>query len=319
MTYEFKKIINGTINIILKNIYPKFVLNGTEKIKKRKCPLCKANKKLNYILEDYEIQTYGKDYRRVVYKKGERTKVCNCFEGNTSPNHRIMRMFMLPTKDRTPLPKNDITQFGKSEIKTIYDSALQKAMECIKSQVQIKEKLKWKINMLRERTLNNQIEINSKKGNNYEKYGDKLLKKFIRNDSKLIEKLKNRFAEKIEYKYDVIRLYDNTYKLIKDKNNGDDDYYIVCLTQPINISSTDIVNSNIISFMKRMVEVILNEVFANDLQKGFEKHWVDKFIILAPKEKMYNFSLDFNSDKNKRGIEIGYEIAKTEFEKRNLL
>jgi len=222
MAYEFKKIINGSINVILKNIYPKFILNGTEKIKKKKCPLCKATKKLNYILEDYEIQTYGKDYRRVVYKKGERTNVCNCFEGNTSPNHRIMRMFMLPTKERTPKEENNITQFGKSKIKTIYDSALQKSMECIKSQVQIKEKIRWRINMLRERILNNQIEINKKKGFAYEKYGEKLLKRFIRSDEKQIEKLKKRFAEKIEYKYDVIRLYNNSYSLIKEQG----DYYI---------------------------------------------------------------------------------------------
>jgi len=222
MAYEFKKIVNGVIETILNNIYPKFVLNGIDKNEKKKCPLCKANKKLNYILEDFKIEIYGKDYRRVIYKKGERTKVCNCFEGNTSPNHRIIRMFMLPTRDRTPLPQNDVTQFGKSEIKTVYDSAIQKAMECIKSQVQIKEKLKWKINMLRERILNNQIEINSKRGSNYEKYGEKILKKFIRSDEKMIDKLKKRFAEKIEYKYEVIRLYDTTYSLIKD--NGD--YYI---------------------------------------------------------------------------------------------
>jgi len=154
MAYEFKKIVNGSIKVILNNIYPKFILNGTEKTEKKKCPLCKAAKHLTHYLEDFEIQTYGKDYRRVVYKKGKRTKVCNCFEGNTSPNHRIMRMFMLPTKDRTPTSENNITQFGKSEIKTVYDSALQKAMECIKSQVQIKQKLKWRINFLRERILN---------------------------------------------------------------------------------------------------------------------------------------------------------------------
>ena len=222
MAYEFKKIVNGSIKIILNNIYPKFILNGTEKAEKQKCPLCKATKKLNYILEDFEIQTYGKDYRRVVYKKGERTKVCNCFEGKTSPNHRIMRMFMLPTKDRTPTKENDITQFGRSEIKTVYDSALQKSMECIKSQVEIKEKLKWKINWLRERILNNQIELNKKEGENYEKYGERILKKFNKKDEILIEKLKKRFAEKIEYKYDVIRLYNNTYSLIKEDN----DYYI---------------------------------------------------------------------------------------------
>ena len=230
MAYEFRKIVNGAIKVILENVYPKFILNGLELPEKGQCPLCKANKKLDYILEDFEIQTYGDDYRRVVYKKGCRTKVCNCFQGNTSPNHRIMRMFMLPTKDRTPLKENDITQFGKSEVKTIYDSALQKAMECIKSQVQIKQKINWKINNLRERIMNNNVLLNNPSSTEFllfqEKYKCddtiKLLRNFIKKDENDIERLKGMVANKIEYKYDVIRLYDNTYSLIKNE----EDYYI---------------------------------------------------------------------------------------------
>jgi IS605 OrfB family transposase len=221
MIEEYKKIINFAIQLITKDFFPNY-LEGLSEPVENKCPLCQKKKKLRFKLKDFEFvkygETKGKPNYKPIYKKGNETNICEMCHCS----HYSLRKFVLPSSKREiPISKWDITKISNFKAKNVYDSALQKAVETIKSQYEIKKKINWKINMLRNRILNNQVELNKKKGDNYEKYGDKL-KKFIKRDERQIEKEKKKKAEDILYKNDAIRLYENTYELIKE----DDDYYI---------------------------------------------------------------------------------------------
>ena len=71
LVLEYKKAINKAIEIITKKVFPNFsLITDGEEIKKNKCPLCKGEKSLNYILHDFKIENYKigeKEVNRVVY------------------------------------------------------------------------------------------------------------------------------------------------------------------------------------------------------------------------------------------------------------
>ena len=213
MFYEYKKATNKIINTILNEFFKKHLVQLSEE-KEGKCPLCQKEKKLAFQLNDFSFVCYNKEknFWMPIYKKGEISNICNlCYF-----SHYSLRKFVSPSKNRPiPIEEWDFTKHTK--MKRCFDSCLQKAVETIKSQEQIKKKIKWRINHLRERIMNNNVDLNKKTGN-YEKYGEKL-KKFIKNDEREIERLKKSFAEKIEFKGTAIRLYENDYNLIKEDNN----------------------------------------------------------------------------------------------------
>lgn len=216
MFYEYKKATNKIIDIVLNEFFTKHLVQLTEELN-GKCPLCQKEKKLKYQLNDFYFKKYGelkgKPIYKPIYKKGESCNIC----GFCYMSHYSLRKFLSPSKNRElPIKEWDFTKYTR--MKNNFDSCLQKAVETIKSQEQIKQKLKWRINNLRERIMNNNIQINKKSGEAFEKYGEQLLKKFIKKDERLIEKLKKRFAENIEFKGTAIRLYDNSYSLIKEDN-----------------------------------------------------------------------------------------------------
>lgn len=140
----------------------------------------------------------------------------------------------MPSKDRDiPIKSWDFTLSGKLTTENliagtgsrtnVYDSCLQKAVECIKSQEEIKKKINWKLKFYRERIINNTVMLNeetNKSNSDHEEI--RKLKNYIRYDEKSIEKEKRKEAEGIVYKNDAVRLYENTYQIIEE----DEDYFI---------------------------------------------------------------------------------------------
>jgi transposase len=235
LIYEYKKCINKAIEIILNNIFTRHILLLEFDWEEAECPLFKAKKKLNYILEDYEIKRYGKDneFTIPIYKKGAKTKVCNCIRGQAIPPHRILRKFLMPAKDRSIFPENDFTIYGKltpnkiiagfGARPAIYDSCLQKAVEAIKSQEKIKDKINWEIKQKGNRIKHNELYLKKEIDDEYlNNYTPKKIIGFIKNDEKKILELEDKKAKKIEYKQNVIRLYNSSYSLIEDQK----DYFI---------------------------------------------------------------------------------------------
>jgi len=223
IVYEYKKGINTIINTILNDYFKNYSLQLTEEdYVEEVCASCQKKKKLKFILTDFEFVKYGDDKKphyKPIYKKGCKTKVCEMCHCS----HYSLRKFLYSTSKRdVPIPQWDFTKKFKLE-RGVWDSCVQKAVETIKSQVEIKKKINWMIKFYEKRIPDNAIKLNieeSKKIKNKEEI--KKLKNYLRHDKKAIEKEKNKRAEKIEYKADSIRLYENSYQLIKD----DGDYFI---------------------------------------------------------------------------------------------
>jgi IS605 OrfB family transposase len=201
-----------------------------EQWEEKECPLCKAKKKkLNHALDGYRTVGTGDDALLVV-DETETMKVCNCFKGACAPNHRVMRKFVMPSKNRSINPELDFTVFGRlspdkliagqGSRPSIYDSCLQKAMEAIKSQIKIKEKIDSKCKFFERRLKENEDFLAGTADNKrLEEYSIKVIKGFVVADKRRIEKLKNRKADKIEYKQNAIRLYADSYNIVKKEND----------------------------------------------------------------------------------------------------
>lgn len=231
---EYKKATNKIIDIVLNDFFKNYLVRvADEDIKKGLCPLCQKEKKLTFELLDFEFIEYaegkkGKNYKPI-FRKGKKTLICE----SCHCSHYSLRKFLLPSSRRElPIPQWDFTKkVDLGDSTSIYDSCLQKAVETIKSQVEIKKKIDYKIKFYNKRIENNQIILNEK-GKDFEKFknkykkeekeAEKLLNKFIVRDKKVIEKEQKKKASKIEYKANSIRLYENSYQLIQDK----DDFFI---------------------------------------------------------------------------------------------
>lgn len=221
MIYESKKVTNKTIQIIIKDFLPKYLIRISEEdVKENICPLCQKKKKLRFQLSNFKFVKYTEKNYKPVFKKGNKELICEMCHCS----HYSLRKFLLPSSKRDiPIKEWDITKGSRLNGTTLFDSLLQKAVETIKSQEEIKKKIDWKIKFYRQRILDNTVKLNkeSNKSKN-DKQLIKKLKNYIRYDEKSIEKEKNKKAEDIIYKNDAIRLYENTYDLIKQ----DKDYLI---------------------------------------------------------------------------------------------
>lgn len=243
LIWEYKKAINSCINIIRECFYSH--LTELSDYEDGNCPFCKSTK-VKYVLKDFDVVKDEKDHVIPVYKKDNEIKICK----NCRVSHYTLRKFVKPSgKRELPIPDWDFTVHGKLYSKklvkgigfrpNIYDSCLQKAVEAIKSDEEIKSKLKYKINFYRERIMENQVAIdNPYKKSSLDKFNElkiedkdkiskdeyisiaiKILKKFIKSDEKTIENLKRRFSEKIEYRSNTIRLYKNTYSIMEEEED----------------------------------------------------------------------------------------------------
>lgn len=232
MIYEYKKCINKAIDIILNDFFKNHISQiENNEIKEGICPLCQKKKKLNFLLRDFKFELYkkskNKENYKPVYKKNNEVLICepcHC-------SHYSLRKFLTPSKDRNiPILEWDFTLAGNLYHKkfergfgtrpNIYDSCLQKAVECIKSQVEIKKKLNYRIKWNRERLEQNQISLNVEENKKHKDNEEiKKLRNYIKYNLKMISKLEKRYAENIEYKQNVIRLYENSYNIVKEDND----------------------------------------------------------------------------------------------------
>src|SRR6056297_2994640 len=148
MIDNYKVCINKVIDKILNEFFKKHMEQlCDENIKTDKCILCGKEKKLNYKLKGFDFVKYAEKKGKPIYKplldSDKEHKICK----NCHFSHYSLRKFFLPSSKReVPIQSWDMTKFanlGKSN--KVYDSCLQKAVECIKSQIEIKEKIKYKI------------------------------------------------------------------------------------------------------------------------------------------------------------------------------
>jgi len=228
LIYQYKKATNKIIQIITKEYFQNHLRRlAEENIKEGQCPLCQKKKKLKFELIGFDFVKYattkGKPNYKPVIKNCNKLNICEMCHCS----HYSLRKFLLPSSKRDiPIKQWDFTKdinLGKSSV--IYDSCLQKAVECIKSQVEIKKKIDWKIKFYRERIIDNTVKLNQEddKENKFkDKELIKKLKNYIRYDTKNIDKEKKKVSDGIIYKNDAIRLYDNSYKLIQE----DGDFFI---------------------------------------------------------------------------------------------
>jgi len=265
LTYEQRKKIdflikrmkdctNKYIEVIIQKVFPNFkkygkfpfkiddpniLLENKEILKKEysRCPLCKGDKKeLNFILENFVIEDYTigkKECKRVIFKEGSKINVCDCFSGNSSNSHKIMRMFVNKTKNRKPIDEFDVIKMVEPLPKrSYYDACLQKAMETIKSKTEKNKENYKKIKYLEERIKHNKEWINGKvKDKELNKYNNSpnKIKSWRKKDNKLIEKLKRKTTGKVSYHNDTARLYSSDYTIKKGEND-----YIIKLRDPEN-------------------------------------------------------------------------------------
>jgi len=232
LIYQYKKGINRIIEILLKEYFPNYLLRLSEdNIEEGVCPSCQTKKKLRFELSDFEFVRYselkGKPLYKPILKKGNKVKICEM----CSCSHYSLRKFLLPSSKReVPIKEWDFTKdINLGSGSSIYDSCLQKAVETIKSQQEIKKKIDYKINFYRKRILENTIKLNNTHKKDFlnfiesknlnEKDGLSLLKKFIKRDEISIEKEKKKKAENIVYKNDSIRLYENSYEFIEEEED----------------------------------------------------------------------------------------------------
>jgi IS605 OrfB family transposase len=231
LVYEYKKCINKSIQIVLNELFLRMRILCEDEWKEGICPLCQSKRKLNTELTDFEFVKYremkGKDIYKPVYNKGNKVNICQ----SCSTSHYSFRKFLLPSPNRDiPIKEWDFTLSGKLSPDTfkigvgkrpsIYDSCLQKASETIKSDFMIKKKLDDRNKFLRNRIIENTINLNKEKNNKNK--DESLIRKlgfFIRNDEKEIIKNEEKKSEDIKYKADSIRLYENSYEILK--NEGD--------------------------------------------------------------------------------------------------
>lgn len=207
MIFESKKVINGAISVITNNILPRFTKLNKEV--NGKCFLCYNPKKPKLRVLRYKFKDFD----------GTEKNVCGCYY-----SHYSLRKLVLPSKNYSVRPENNIKQFGKFNLKNVYDSCLQKAVETIKSQIEINKKIDSRIRFFQNRsddiskfllgTLKDK-ELNNK----FKNYSKTKLKSFIKKNEKKIKREENKKAKKIEYKKDTVRLYENTYELYKDGND----------------------------------------------------------------------------------------------------
>lgn len=229
MMEEFRKCIHQTCQKIIHELYKNHLLIiNKDNIEEGVCPLCNKNKKMDRILKGFDLVVYrefkGKPTRKPVPDHKKEIKVC----GSCMLSLPTLRKFFLKSKEKgVPFNEWDMTKFANlGNNNKVYDACLQKAKETVKSYMQIKSNIKNKIDFLRKRIEQNDEELNKEmKRTNYDKDKIRRLNKFIRHDKNQIEKEKKKIAEDIEFGGGVIRLYENSYDLIKDQN----DYYISLL------------------------------------------------------------------------------------------
>lgn len=221
MIYEYKKGINKIIDLVLRDFFPNHLtMLPKEDWSEDVCLLCGKKKKLSYRLIDFRMEKYaekkGKPIYKPVFKRGNKINIC----GGCACSHYTLRKFFLPSSKReVPIKEWDFTKnvrLGKSS--SIYDSCLQKAVETIKSDVEIRKKIDYKIEFYKKRLLDNTVKLNQSD----DKEDKRKYRNFIRWDEKAIQKEENKKSEGIIYKNDAIRLYENAYKIIEE----DGDYYI---------------------------------------------------------------------------------------------
>lgn len=241
---EYKKTTQFVIDKCINEIFP-FYKKLKEPHQTGKCPLCNKQKELKY-----EWHT----------PKGKKSKNCGCLNG-----HYSLRKLFLPSKTHAitnlSIPEYDMRFAGKlydgfpkmilggSDLLTgskynhdIYDSCLQKACETIKSQNALNKKIDHEIKYFTRRNkeikdfLENELDEKKDKEliNKLQSYKKSKLKKFINDNNKKLRRLRNKKAEKVEFKGNMARLYNTFYNWI-EKEKGNFILQITAFAKPMQI------------------------------------------------------------------------------------
>jgi len=222
--FEYKKAINQIIQTITKDYFKNYLIQISEEdIKKGLCASCHKERKLEYELSDFEFIKYAgtkdKPNYKPIFKKNNKVLICN----NCHNSHYSLRKFLYATSKRdVPIPQWDFTKKVNLN-RGLWDACVQKAVETIKSQVEINKKINRNLKFYRERIMDNTVKLNKEKSKIKKDIEEiKKLSNYIKHDERTIQKEKNKISGEIEYKANSIRLYETSYKLIKDDN----DYFI---------------------------------------------------------------------------------------------